>query len=111
MCLFIRLRIDISQKLCEALFNQGLHVITSIRKPVKNPIVPRVEKLLLRKRAIIKTLFDPLKTISPIEPTRHRSVATFRVNGVVGLIAYTHQPTKPSLTLSANPLKLLTHPA
>jgi hypothetical protein len=101
----------ISQKLFEALFEQGLQLITSIRKNMKNRLLPLVDKLLLRKRAIIETIFDQLKNISQIEHSRHRSVVNFMVNLLAGLIAYTHQPAKPSLNLSVNQLKLLTHQA
>jgi hypothetical protein len=38
-------------------------------------------------------------TISQIEHSRHRSLTGFMVNLVGGLIAYTFQPTKPSLGL------------
>ncbi|HEY9651307.1 MAG TPA: hypothetical protein V6C95_11640 [Coleofasciculaceae cyanobacterium] len=39
------------------------------------------------------------KNISQIVHTRHRSISNFMVNLVAGLIAYTHQPKKPSLQL------------
>ena len=42
---------------------------------------------------------------------RHRSVGNFMVNLVAGLIAYTHQPTKPSLNIERNQFKLLTNQA
>jgi hypothetical protein len=57
------------------------------------------DKLLLRKRSIIETINAQLKNISQIEHTRHRSVPNFLVNLVAGLIAYCHQPKKPSLNL------------
>src|SRR5437667_59739 len=55
------------------------------------------DKLLLRKRAIIETITDQLKNICQIEHSRHRSPINFLVNLVAGLIAYCHQPKKPSL--------------
>jgi hypothetical protein len=48
-----------------------------------------------------------LKNISQIDHTRHRSVNNFLVNLVAGLIAYTHQPKKPSLNISRKDLALL----
>jgi hypothetical protein len=66
------------------------------------------EKLLLRKRSIIETINDQLKNISQIEHPRHRSVTNFLVNLVCGLIAYCHQEKKPSITLPAEELALLT---
>jgi Transposase DDE domain len=87
----------ISQALCAKLFAQGVHLITKIRKNMKNKLLPLFDKLLLRKRALIETVVDQLKNISQIEHSRHRCVANFLVNLVAGLIAYTYQQKKPSL--------------
>lgn len=87
----------ISQALFEALFAQGVQLITKLRKDMKNKLLPIMDKLLLRKRSLIETVNDQLKNISQIEHSRHRSVTNFLVNLVAGLIAYTHQPKKPSL--------------
>ena len=46
-----------------------------------------------------KTINDQLKNISQIEHSRHRSPVNFCVNVLCGLIAYCHQPKKPSLRL------------
>lgn len=89
----------VSQKLFEQLFEQGLELITSIRKNMKNSLMKLEDKLLLRKRYIIETINDQLKNISQIEHTRHRKPANFAVNLMAGLIAYTFQPKKPSLNL------------
>ncbi|MCP4288675.1 MAG: IS982 family transposase, partial [Gammaproteobacteria bacterium] len=97
----------ISKALFEALFEQGVQLITSIRKNMKNRLLPMFDKVLLRKRAIIETINDQLKNISQIEHTRHRSVANFMVNLICGLIAYTHQPRKPSLNAGNDQLILL----
>ena len=58
------------------------------------------DKLMLRKRFIIETVFDQLKNISQIEHSRHRSCVTFMVNLVAGLIAYTFQDKKPSIKVT-----------
>ena len=47
----------------------------------------------------IETLNDNVKNVSQIEHSRHRSLTGFMVNVVSGLIAYTLQPKKPSLSL------------
>jgi hypothetical protein len=90
----------VSQKLFEQLFEQGLELITTIRKSMKNSLMKLEDKLLLRKRYIIETINDQLKNISQIEHTRHRKPANFAVNLVAGLIAYTFQPKKPSLNFA-----------
>lgn len=66
---------------------------------MKNRLLPLMNKLLLRKRSLIETINDQLKNISQIVHARHRSVDNFLVNLIAGLIAYTHQPKKPSLNL------------
>jgi len=68
-----------------------------LRKDMRNKLLPIMDKLLLRKRSLIETLNDQLKTISQIEHSRHRSVMNFLVNLVAGLIADTYQPAKLSL--------------
>lgn len=97
----------ISQKLFETLLEQNLQLITKLRKTMRNKLLPLADKLLLRKRALIETINDQLKNISQIEHTRHRSGVNAMVNLLAGLVAYTHQPKKPSLDLSQNQLKLL----
>jgi hypothetical protein len=90
----------ISQALFEQLLETfNLQLITKIRKNMKNRLMPWIDKLLLRKRAIIESIIDQLKNISQIEHTRHRSPINAFINIIAGLIAYCHQPRKPSLNL------------
>jgi len=89
----------ISQQLFDELYERGVQLITRLRKNMKNKLMPLVDKLLLRKRALIESVNDQLKNVSQIEHTRHRSPANFLVNLVAGLIAYTYLPKKPSLNL------------
>ena len=88
----------LSQDLFEQLFERGLELITNIRKNMKGQLMLLSDRVLLRKRFIIETINDQLKNISQIEHTRHRKPANFAVNLIAGLIAYTHQPKKPSIT-------------
>ncbi len=95
----------ISQPLAEHLFTQqGLQLITHLRKNMHNRLLAWSDKILLRTRAIIETIHDHLKNGSQIEHTRHRSPTNFLVNLVAGLIAYCHQPKKPSLHLGPRAL-------
>jgi transposase len=90
----------ISRALFEQLLDTfGVQLITRIRKNMKNRLMPLIDKLLLRKRAIIESIVDQLKNISQIEHTRHRSPTNCFINIIAGLIAYCHQPKKPSLNL------------
>lgn len=97
----------ISQPLADQLFEQNVQLITGIRKNMKNRLLPLMDKLLLRKRALIETINDQLKNISQIAHTRHRSVDNFLVNLIAGLIAYTFQPKKPALNLGNDDMALL----
>ena len=98
----------LSHRLFHALWERGLQLITKIGKNRHNKLMPMVDQRLLRKRAIIETINDQIKNIQQIEHTRHRSVVNAMVNVLATLVAYTHQPCKPSLNLSQNELKLLT---
>jgi hypothetical protein len=57
----------ISQALFEQLWQQGVQLITKLRKNMKNKLLPLFDKLLLRKRSIVETVNDPLKNISQKE--------------------------------------------
>jgi hypothetical protein len=87
----------ISQALFDKLYDQGLQLITKIKKNMKNKLMTLFDKCLLRKRGIIESVNDQLKNISQIEHSRHRSHNNFIVNLISGLIAYSLQPKKPSL--------------
>ena len=70
----------ISHKLFERLFAQGVQLITPIRKNMKNRLLPLMDKLLLRKRAIIETIYDQLKNISQSQlntPVAEEKIAQF----------------------------------
>lgn len=93
----------VSQKLAkELLESSGIQLITRLRRNMRNRLMPLGDRLLLRKRAIIESIFDQLKNISQIEHSRHRSPVNCLVNIVCGLIAYSHQPQKPSIALDYN---------
>ena len=95
----------ISQALFEQLLETfNLQLITKLKKNMKNRLMPWIDKLLLRKRAIIESVIDQLKNISQIEHTRHRSPINAFINIIAGLIAYCHQPKKPSLNLLSSGL-------
>ena len=78
--------------------DHGVQVVTRLKAKMKCTLpVPSEDAFFLRKRCIIETVIDQLKNISQIEHSRHRSVTNFLVNLICGLIAYCHQPKKPSL--------------
>ena len=97
----------LSKQLTEVLDGQGLHLITKVRKNMKEKLLPIFDKLMLRKRAVIESVFDQLKNISQIEHSRHRSAANFLVNVLAGLTAYTFREKKPSLNIEIKELAIL----
>lgn len=87
----------INQQLVELLLQKSVHLITGLRKNMKNKLMPMMDKILLRKRAIIECVNDELKNNCQIEHTRHRSVINFLVHLFSALTAYTFLPKKPAL--------------
>lgn len=89
----------ISKTLFDQLFIDGIHLITKIRKNMKNSLMLVQDKILLRKRALVETVNDHLKNQCQIEHTRHRSFENFISNLISGLIAYSFIDKKPSINL------------
>ena len=89
----------ISQDLFETLFVDDIHLVTRIKKNMKNSLMNLHDKILLRKRALIETVNDELKNVCHIEHTRHRSVDNFAVNMLAALIAYNMLPKKPEMNI------------
>jgi len=89
----------LSQSLFEALLAQGVTLITKPKKGMKARLLLLVDKLLLQQRSLIETVIDQLKNQCQIEHTRHRATTGFLANLASALIAYCHQPEKPSLPL------------
>jgi hypothetical protein len=70
---------------------------------MRNILMPLADHLLLRKRALIETIFDQLKNVCQIKHSRHRRPYNCCVHLLAGLIAYCHLPKKPSLGLDLHP--------
>ena len=79
----------ISKSPMKRLWQRGLHLITGIRRNMKNDLLPLLDRLLLRKRCIIETLFDKLKLEMGLEHSRHRSPTNALVHILSCLAAYT----------------------
>jgi hypothetical protein len=90
----------ISHALTEQLIvDHRVHLVTRLRKKMRNRLMEISDQPLLRKRAIIESIYDQLKNICQVEHSRHRRPANFLINLLGGLIAYCHLPKKPSLDL------------
>lgn len=101
----------ISLKLFKELLSNGLQLITTVKKGMKNKFISLRDKILLRKRSLIETVIDQLKNIYQIEHSRSRSVTNYMVNIVSGLVAYTFRDKKPRINFSDFDKKILNIPA
>lgn len=92
----------LDQKLFEKLYNNGLKMVTKLRKNMQNKLVNLEEKLILSKRGIVESVIDILKIHLSIDHTRHRSPKAFLSNAFSGLIAYAFYSKKPSIAFNIN---------
>ena len=102
----------ISKKLIINLLKEGIHLMTKVKKNMKNQLLSLYDKCLLRKRAIIESVNNLLKNHHQIEHHRHRSPWNFLSNLLSGIAAYCLNPKKPRLFFSKkelNRISLLTH--
>jgi DDE family transposase len=89
----------IGVELFKKLWQRGLHLITGIRRNMKNYLMPMADKIMLRKRFIIETVLDTLKSEMRLEHSRHRSPVNAMVHILSCLVAYAFRPGKPSIAL------------
>jgi hypothetical protein len=90
----------ISQPLFEQLREQGVQLITKLKRNMKNKLMPLLDRVLLRKRMSIESGGEQLKHVCQIAHTRHRSVSNAAVHTLAALAAYTWREQKPSLHLT-----------
>ena len=86
---------NISQKLFDFLFEDGIQLVTELLVNMKNKLMPFYDRMMLRKRYIIETINDMLKNTAQIVHSRHRSVSNFIMNLISALGAYCFFDNKP----------------
>jgi hypothetical protein len=91
----------ISHEVFHKLWQRGLHLITGIRRNMRNHLMLLGDKIMLRKRFVIETVFDILKGEMGLEHTRHRSPVNAMVHVLSCLVAYAYRPGKPAISLKA----------
>ena len=89
----------LGQELFKQLWRRGLHLITGIRRNMKNHLLPLADKIILRKRFLIETVLDTLKSEMGLEHSRHRSPVNAMVHVLSCLAAYAFRPGKPALSV------------
>ena len=87
----------ISKKLFTELFEQGVTLITKIRKNMKNCLMDINDKMMLMKRPFIETIFSSIKSLNTLIHSRHRSPINAFCHLFAGLINYQLRTDKPSL--------------
>ena len=92
----------IKQNLFINLYERGLKMVHGIKKNMPNKLMNLKEKIILRKRNIIETLFDYLKNKMNLEHTRHRSPINAFVHILSTFISYSLKKNKPSINCSVD---------
>ena len=87
----------ISKDLFKQLFIDGVHLVTRLKKGMKNALMLQHDKIMIRKRSLIETVNDQLKNICQIEHTRHRFSPNFIINLLSALAAFSFFDKKPSI--------------
>jgi hypothetical protein len=92
---------ELAEGLTDKLYgDKGVSLITTVRKNIKAKAISLWDSAMLSRRYIIETINDPLKNISYIEHSRHRSMNGFMLNLLAGLVAYCLKENKLSLNLT-----------
>lgn len=97
----------VGEALTKKLMTAGIHLFTKVKKKMKNKLVPIFDKLMMRKRAIIESVNNILKSSCQIEHHRHRSRSNFLSNLMAGLANYCLSPNKPRLFFAKGELQEL----
>jgi hypothetical protein len=87
----------ISKKLSAALFEQGVTLITKIKKKMKNYLMDITDKMMLMKRSFVETIFSSIKLLGTLIHHRHRSPVNAFTHLFAGLVNYQIRTDKPSL--------------
>lgn len=88
----------ISQKLFQQLLEQGIFMVTRVKKNMKNKLMSMLDKILLLKRVLIESVFSKIKLLGKFEHSRHRSVTNAFIHMIAALINYQMSDNKPSIT-------------
>jgi len=95
----------VGNDLFKTLWQRGLHLITGIRRNMRNHLMPMTDKIMLRKRFLIETVLDTLKSEMRLEHTRLRSAMNAMVHLLSCLVAYAFRPSKPSISLTGKQIE------
>lgn len=89
----------ISKKLFEDLYDNGIQIITKLKRNMRNILVLNEDKKILNKRQIIESVFSRIKLLGKFEHSRHRNVNNAFTHMVASLVNYQLLPHKTTLNL------------
>lgn len=87
----------LSKKLFQELFENGVTLITKIKKNMKNILMETSDKLMLMRRSFVETIFSSMKALNTMIHHRHRSVDNAFCHLLAALVHYQLRDDKPSL--------------
>lgn len=90
-----------------ALLEKGLILVTGIKKTMKNKLLEIWDKILLRKRSLVESVYNIMKNTLHLEHSRHRSVVNAGIYYITTIIAYCWKPTKPTIKFNKEETQLL----
>ncbi len=74
---------------------------------MKNRLLEIWDKILLKKRSLIESVYNVMKNSLHLEYSRHRSITNAGVYYITTIIAYTWKPTKPEIKFNKQESQLL----
>lgn len=87
----------LSKELFDVLWDKGIHLVTRIKKNMKNILMPITDKLMLLKRTLVETVIGRIKLLDKLEHSRHRSPINAFSHMIACLINYQLLEQKPSI--------------
>lgn len=84
----------LSKKLFNSLFENGTTLITKIKKNMKNCLMHTKDKLMLKKRFLVETIFSSMKCLKTLVHSRHRCPINAFSHLFAALINYQFRPDK-----------------
>lgn len=91
----------ISKNLFAKLYARDLRLFTGIRKDMQNHLLELEDKVNLRKRSLIESVFNVLKNHINLEHSRHRSPINFLVHILACVTAYSMRKSSIRLDVLA----------
>jgi hypothetical protein len=86
-------------KLWTKFYQNGLKLVTKIKKNSKNVLTKLEERYLLAKRAVIESVNDIFTSVFDMEHSRHRKPINAFTHIIAAFCAYCFYPNKPSISI------------